>query len=200
MAHFFLAEIITAVHSKVAFNALRKGRAKLFRPNLEVSDAHPGQVLPARQVDRRQVDVEDDEGQDEQGEGRAYQECHIHYHFVLFVQRSHLVLTHVVNTHANHKSSEQLNKLALQEPKEVKAIALTDTVANPRTVMIVRCHAVVASLAMLAAQRLLNVTYCAVLVLDEKHHVLVFIFVAIVVRQAVIDFYDHFGHFLHTIV
>ena len=144
--------------------------------------------------------MEDDEGQDKEGEGRAYQECHIHYHFVLFVQRSHLVLTHVVNTDANHKPSEQLNKLALQEPKEIKAIALTDTVANPGTVMIVCCYAMVARLAMFATQRLLNMTYCAVLVFDEKHHVLVFVFVAIVVRQAVIDFYDHFGHFLHTIV
>lgn len=61
----------------------------------------------------------------------------------------------------------------MNEPKEPKPIPFSDTVADPRAVVIVSSDAMVASLAMLGSQRLLDVADGAVFVLDIKLYLII---------------------------
>jgi len=62
--------------------------------------------------------------------------------------------------------------LDLYEDKEPKSVSLADTIANPRAVMVMGSHAMVALFAVLAPKRLFDVADCAVLVLNEKDNIL----------------------------
>ena len=68
--------------------------------------------------------------------------------------------------------------------------------------MVVMCrHAMVTYLAVLAAEWLLNMADCAVLVFNKKHNIIIiFLHLAIVVWQAIINLDDDVGDFLNTIV
>ena len=60
----------------------------------------------------------------------------------------------------------------LDEHKEPESVSLADTVADPRAVVVMGGHAMVALFAVLAPQGLFDVADCAVLVLDKKDNVL----------------------------
>ena len=60
----------------------------------------------------------------------------------------------------------------LNEHKEPKSVPLTNTVANPWAMMIMGSHTMVTLFAVLAAEGLLDVTDCAILVLDEQDDIL----------------------------
>ena len=63
--------------------------------------------------------------------------------------------------------------MGFSQSKEPKPIPFSDTVADPRAVMIVCGDAMVASLAMLGSQRLLNVADGAVFVLNIKLYLII---------------------------
>ena len=71
-------------------------------------------------------------------------------------------------------------KLQYQENNESEPISFPDAIANPRAVMVVGRYTVVAPLAVLAPQRLLDVADGAVLVLYKKHNVVALLFLYIV--------------------
>ena len=101
-----LSIVEAAVHFQVAFDALRKRRPKLLRPNLQVRNTHPRQVLPTRQVNARKVIVENNKGWDKQGEGGAYQECHVHNNLILLIKRRDFLRSHVVDFSTNAEAGE----------------------------------------------------------------------------------------------
>jgi len=101
MADFPFSEIEAAVNWQVARDALGEGRSVALGPDPQVGDAHPGQVLPARQVHARQVNVEEDQRKHEESEGGANQECHIQCNLVLAAQRIYFIFSHVIDSDAN---------------------------------------------------------------------------------------------------
>lgn len=80
----------------------------------------------------------------------------------------------------------------------MESIALTDAIADPGAMMVVRGDTVVAGLAVLAPQRLFNMTNSAIFILNEKHHVLVVLL--IVFWETIINLNNHIGNLLDAIV
>ncbi len=62
-----------------------------------------------------------------------------------------------------------MNSLKDKKPIEAEAVALANTVSNPRAVMVKGRDTVVANFAMLAPQRLLDVAHCAVFVFYKEN-------------------------------
>lgn len=145
--------------------------------------------------------MENIKGQDEQCEGRANQESHIHNDLVLLAERRRFLRPDIIYFSANDETRDQLQELALQEPEEVEAIALTNAVANPRAVVVVRRHAMITRFTVFATQWLLNVADGAIFILNEKHHILVTgVIIALIVGQSIINLYNDISNFLNTVV
>lgn len=81
----------------------------------------------------------------------------------------------------------------------MEPVALAHAVSDPGAVMIMGGHAMVASFAVLAAQRLFDVADRAVFVFDKQHHI-VLIVLLVFFGQAVVELYDDIGDFLDAVV
>lgn len=92
--------------------------------------------------------------------------------------------------HAYQKSCDYLHELKVKKANEPKFVSFAHAVANPRAVVVMGGHAVVALLAVFAAQRLFNVADGAVFVFDEEYHVFIFFIIIVIFKfNGVIDSY-----------
>ena len=75
--------------------------------------------------------------------------------------------------YAKRKPSAHLNKLNDQVPIKASLVALADTITDPRTVMVVRCHALIAWLAVFGSQWLLEVANRTIFALNKQLNVFI---------------------------
>ena len=75
------------------------------------------------------------------------------------------------NPDAGNEGNQELESLGVEEPKIVKLVSFAHAVANPGAVVVVGGNALVATLAVLAPQRLLDMADGAVLILYEQDNV-----------------------------
>ena len=115
--------------------------------------------------------MEDEECEDECCEAEREEDCEPDVEFEdCELAELSPVLLHVFHQvlYSKRDGSQHLHELHNKVVEKASFVALTDAVANPRAVMVVSGDALVTRLAVLRAQRLLQVADRAVLHLDEK--------------------------------
>jgi hypothetical protein len=63
----------------------------------------------------------------------------------------------------------------------MKTISFTNTIANPRTMMIISCYAMITRFAVFTSQGLLNMTNGAIFVLNKENHIIALLFLQVIV-------------------
>ena len=156
VAEFALSVVNTAEKFQVSSYSFREWGAVLLGPHFEVGDSHPTQELPAGQVNHCKIGLEEDQWQDEESKPSADQEKEKNEHLVGVAE--FIVIGGLPNQDlaTDHQPSHQLSKLELEEPEEPKSVALAYAVPNPGAMVIVGCYTLLASFAMLAPERLLD--------------------------------------------
>jgi hypothetical protein len=112
--------------------------------------------------------------------------------------------------HADCDPEQQLDELCLYKPVEPKSVALPHAIANPRTVVVVSCHTMIAIFAVLGPQWLLDVANRAVLVLNEENDLLLIFTLWLCVFQLhlyllfnagfVQGLFHHLGNLIHLLL
>jgi len=164
---------------EVLAESLAEGGAEAAGPDLEVGDLLPGQQLPRGQVNHDQVGVHEDQGQHEDEEDGHDEEDEQQQHLLPIVQLQVLgAVAGELDLEAEEEGRSELQELEVDEPEEPELVALAHAVPDPGAVVVVRRHALVAVLAVLAPQGLLDVADGAVLVLYEEDEVVLAVLLA----------------------
>lgn len=77
-----------------------------------------------------------------------------------------------INLKTNEQSGDQLDKLAVEEYQKWQLVPFTNAVTDPRTMMVIRGHAMITVLAVLTPQRLLDVADRAIFVFEERYRII----------------------------
>jgi len=122
--------------------------------------------------------VENEEGQDESREAENEEAGHSYVKFEnCQLTELSAVLLNILHEilHPQRYRRNHLYQLNYEVPEEAQLITFTNTVSNPRAVVIMGGHTEVAGLTMLGAQWLIHVADVAVFRFYEEDYIIVFI-------------------------